>query len=73
MAAGFPKLPLRPTNSARLPLKLRVGSSTSKKATRSANSVLYGLRAHSAPLRGSISVLTCMADFARRSPSTHST
>ena len=33
-------VPLRPMNSVRSPLTVRVASSTSKKATRSANSVL---------------------------------
>ena len=44
------RLPLRPRNSLRSPLMPRLGSSTSKNATRSGNSVLYALRANSAPL-----------------------
>jgi hypothetical protein len=41
-------------NSVRSPLTVRADSSTLKKATRSANSVLYGFRAKSAPLVASI-------------------
>jgi hypothetical protein len=40
MAAGLRSVPLRPMNSVRSPLTVRAASSTSKKATRSANSVL---------------------------------
>jgi hypothetical protein len=40
IAAGLPGVPLRPRNSVRLPLTLRVASSTWKNATRSANSTL---------------------------------
>ncbi len=43
MAAGFRSVPLRPRNSVRSQLNVRVASSTSKKATRPANSVLYGI------------------------------
>ena len=35
--------------------------------------MLKAFRANSAPVLGSISVVTCMAVFGRRSPSTHST
>ena len=73
MACGAESSPLRPTNSARSPLTPRSAASTSKNATRCGNSVLYALRATIAPLAGSISVITCMAVFARRSPITHST
>jgi len=45
MAAGLRSVPFRPMNSVRSPLRVRFGSSTSKNATRSANSVLYGFRA----------------------------
>ncbi len=44
----------------------------STKTTRSANSLLYGLRAKSAPQTGSTSVTTCMSDLSRSSPSTNS-
>src|SRR6185312_2556552 len=45
----------------------------SKKATLSGNSELKALRAKTDPVRGSASVTTCMVDFGRVSPSTHST
>ena len=35
--------------------------------------MLYALRALIAPLPGSTSVITCISDPARNSPSTHST
>ncbi len=72
IAAGFSSVPLRPMNSVLSPVKLRVVLSTSKNAIRSPNSSLYELPAKSAPLSGSISVITCIIDFGRSSPSTHS-
>jgi hypothetical protein len=72
IAAGLRSVPLRPRNSARSPLTVRAGPSTSKKAVRPGNSLLYAFRAVSAPLFASISVITCIAVFGRTSPSTHS-
>src|SRR5208283_5174901 len=72
IAAGALSVPLRPRNSVRSPLMVRDISSTSKKAVRSVNSVLYGFRPKSAPVLGSISVITCMHEFGLRSPRTHS-
>jgi len=40
MAAGLPKVPLRPRNSIRSPLTVRAASFTPKNATRLANSLL---------------------------------
>jgi hypothetical protein len=73
IAAGAASVPLRPMNSARSQVSVRLVSSMAKNATRSPNSVPYALRAKSAPVSPSFSVTMCIADFARRSPSTHST
>ena len=51
-AAGRRSDPLRPMNSVRSPVTLRLASSTSKNATRSGNSMLKALRANSAPVFG---------------------
>src|ERR1043165_2489015 len=72
MAAGFAGVPLRPKNSVRSPVTVRIVSLQPTKTTRSANSGLYALRAKSAPQTGSSSVTTCMSDRSRSSPSTNS-
>ncbi len=73
MAAGALKVPLRPRNSIRSPLTERFVSSVSKKATRLETLNYKDCVAISAPLMESDSVMICMADLDRKSPSTHST
>src|SRR6185312_5516920 len=73
MPAGFDSTPFRPRNSILSPVIALVDVFASKKATLSGNSELKALRAKTDPVRGSASVTTCMIDFGRVSPSTHST
>ena len=71
-AAGSASVPLRPRNSARLPVTVRAGSVALTNAVQPANSRLYTLRANSAPVFGSVSVTTCIRFACRHWPSTHS-
>src|SRR3989442_6193269 len=73
IASGVARVGFRPKNSVRSHVKVLDRSFTSKNAIRLENSVLYGLRAKSAPVSGSISVVTCIIDLGRRSASTNST
>ena len=56
----------------RSPVEAPFESLAQKKAMRSPNSGLYGLRANIAPVDGSTSVTMCIVDFGRKSPRTHS-
>ena len=68
-------MPLRPRNSVRSPVTLRGARLARRRRSRRGRRTrcCRRLRASSAPVSASISVTTCGAVLARRSPSTHST